>query len=332
MQCERVSIAQIGRALRSNALAKHCIKRVYRFLSNTRVEAAQACEALVRLAARRANGYLFVLVDWTDIRDYKVLKASVPLGGRSVPILFAVYQKWEIRKSQNTFEQGLFRLLKALLPHDAHVVVVADAGFGRTELFRTLQQLSLSYVIRTRLNVWFEGERYRGRLDDLPIRRGAHRDLRFGRYRKTRPVEQRVVFWWKRNQEEPWFLATDLDWGWRKVCAAYGLRMQIEELFRDEKNVRHGWALRQMQLSQPGRLERLLLVLAFAYLFLLLIGLASQQRFPQSHWASATSKRRRQLSAFLVGRFMQHRHRFRLRELLQLLVLRLGSVVEENWG
>lgn len=93
MQCRPVSIADIGRSLESKALTKHCIKRVYRFLKNAQVEATRACKPLIGLAARRAEGPLFVALDWTDLHQYKVLKASVPLHGRSVPILFAAYRK-----------------------------------------------------------------------------------------------------------------------------------------------------------------------------------------------------------------------------------------------
>jgi len=66
-----------------------------------------------------------------------------------VPVLFAAYRKWELFRSQNAFEEGFLRLLKALLallPSPCHVVVLADAGFARTELMRTLQELGLSYV------------------------------------------------------------------------------------------------------------------------------------------------------------------------------------------
>jgi hypothetical protein len=126
----------------------------------------------------------------------------------------------------------------------------------------------------------------------------------FGRYRKTRPVCQRVVFWWKAHQDEPWFLGTDLDCDWRKVCGIYQLRMHIEELFRDQKNLRYGWGLRQVALSQPDRLERLLLMLAFAYLLLILIGLRCRQTFSEAHWAAGTSKKRRQASAFFIARYM----------------------------
>lgn len=155
------------------------------------------------------------------------------------------------------------RLLAALLPACTRVVVLADTGCARAELFRTLHQLGLSYVMGVALNVWFSSERHGGRLDDLPIGPRTHKDLGLGNYRKTKPLYQPVVFWWKPHQNEPWFLGTDLAWGWRKVCQAYGLRMMIEELLRDQKNLRYGWGLRQIDLSDPGRLERLLLVLAF---------------------------------------------------------------------
>ncbi len=51
--------------------------------------------------------------------------------------------------------------------------------------------------------------------------------------------------------------------------------MSTEELFRDEKSLRYGWGLGQTQLSEPERLERLLLVLACAYMLLVLMGLNS---------------------------------------------------------
>ena len=44
------------------------------------------------------------------------------------------------------------------------------------------------------------------------------------------------------------------------AAAAYERRMRIEELFRDQKNVRNGWALRQVEIGKTDRLERLLLI------------------------------------------------------------------------
>ena len=331
MRCRRASLADIGRSLETGALAKHNIKRVYRFLRNHRVEVAEGARALIRLAARAAGGRLVVAVDWTDIRHYKVLCAAVPLRGRSIPILFAAYEKWNLFRSQNALEEGFFRLLAALVPEGTQVVVVADRGFGRTELARTLQEIGLGYVIRVTGTVCFLSGCYRGRLDELRLRPGRRRDLGFGHYRLRNSLWQRVLVYWGKGQREPWFLATNLAWGWRRVVGLFRQRMAIEELFRDEKNLRYGWGLRQLSLSEASRLERMLLVLAFAYLFLVLMGLVAVARLSAAHWSAAACGRR-QASAFLIGRLLQGRHRFRLRELLHTLSQLLQQIAKENWG
>ncbi|MCX6069393.1 MAG: IS4 family transposase [Chloroflexi bacterium] len=332
MRCRRVSLADLGRSMRSSALAKHRIKRVWRFLRNERVEAPEAMRAMIRLAAKAAKWRLVVAVDWVDVRQYKVLRAAVPLRGRSVPVLFAAYLKWDVLKSQNAFEEGFFTLLRALLPERTELVLIADRGFHRAELARTLQSLGLSYVIRTNGKTYFSTDTFHGPLDSIRLRPGRHCDLGFGAYRKHRSVRQRVVVYWRKRYAEPWFLATDLDRGWRTVVAAYAQRMSIEELFRDEKNLRYGWGLRQSQVSNAQRLERLLLVLAFAYLLLLLLGFHCMETLSPAHWSAASSPKKRQASAFFVGRLLYGEIRCPLRQLLRLLSALLSQIAKENWG
>jgi len=288
------------------------------FLGNERVEVA--------------GGRSFVLVDWVDVTRYKVLVAAVPIRGRSVPVLFAAYRKWQLFKSQNAFEEGFFTLLRALLPKKVDAVVVADRGFHRAELAKHLQATGLGYVIRVNGTTHFTTDHRTGRPDGVRLRPGEHIDLGFGAYRKSRPVRRRLIVYWKMHHDEPWFLATDLDWGWRHLVGVYALRMHIEQLFRDEKNLRFGWGLRQTHLSTPGRLERLLLVLAFAYLFLILLGLLARETLSSSHWASATSRKKTQNSLFTIGRQLQGILRSGVWRLLRLFSTVLAQLVQQNWG
>jgi hypothetical protein len=316
----------------TGTVAKHNIKRVWRFVRNTGVHVVDGARALVCLAAKAGGGRLFVAVDWVDIGQYKVLRAAVPLRGRSVPVLFAAYEKWKLYKSQNTFEEAFFLVMKALLPRGCEVVVLADRGFHRAALARRLQELVLGYVIRLTGSATFCSERYRGQLYELRLKCGQRRDLGFGQYCRSRPVTQRVPAYWGGSEPVPWLPATNLTWGWKQIVAAFKQRMMIEELFRDEKNIRYGWGLRQLKLSSAQRLERMLLVPAFAYMFLLLIGLISQRRFSAKHWASAVSRKRKQNSAFTIGRFMQHRVTFPVSTLLDLLTQLLTLTAKENRG
>jgi len=332
MRCRRASQADIGRAMETGTVTKHNIKRTSRFVSNNRVDIAEGCRGLVGLAAKAGRGNLVIAVDWVDVRQYKVLRAAVPLRGRSVPILFATYEKWKIRRSQNSFEEDFFRLLATLLPAGTSAIIIADRGFARAELVGVLAELGLSHVIRVETDVCFRSGGFDGKLSEIGLTFGKRMDLGFGRYTKRHPVKRRVVACWQRGYKEPWIIGTDLDWPMRTVFDVFSQRMMIEELFRDEKNIRYGWGLRQISLSSGERLERMLLVLAFAYLLLLLIGLVCRDTMSEAHWASATSKSQKQASAFFVGRHMQTRVKLPLRTLLKALSETLAEISEGNWG
>ena len=331
MRCRRVSLADIAEEMDEEAKVKHRIKRVWRFLRNPGVEVVEGMRALAHLAAKHSGGHLVVAVDWVEIRQYKVLRAAVPLRGRSVPIAFAVANAWSFLQSQNAYEEGFFLQLKGLLPKATEVVIIADRGFARAELARKLGELGFHHVIRVCGGVYFESPRYGGLLQELGLLPGEHRDLGLGLYREEHPVPRRVVACWDRRQPEPWLLGTDLDCSWRLIVAVFEQRMMIEELFRDEKNIRYGWGLRQLRLSSSARLQRMFMVLAWAYLLLLLMGLICKQNLSAANWSSTTSKRK-PTSAFVVGRRMQTKFRFKLSELLDLFSTLLPTAAKENWG
>jgi hypothetical protein len=81
-------------------------------------------------------------------------------------------------------------------------------------------------------------------------------------------------------------LGTDLQWNWRKVVELFKRRRMIEDLLRGEKNIPYCWGLRQMKVSTAERLERLLLVIAFAYVLLLVIGLVCRENMSEAHCSS----------------------------------------------
>src|SRR6185436_21136467 len=103
---------------------------------------------------------------WTEIRDFHTLMAAAVMKGRAVPLLWASYPEWVLHKSQNNLEEGLLVLLKTLLPDGVKIILLADRGFGRTELARTCQALGLHYVIRIRPDVWVQCREFQGKLLD----------------------------------------------------------------------------------------------------------------------------------------------------------------------
>jgi hypothetical protein len=152
--------------------------------------------------------------------------------------------------------------------------------------------------------------------------------LRNALYRKVRPVQQHVAVVWERQQPQPWFLVTSLPRiGAIRLSRIFGRRMSIEEYFRDAKSKRNGFALRLTLIRNPQRLGRLLLVLALAYLLLVMIGLYAVGHFHSGLWCSAN--RSGECSFFTAGRFMQDRS---LPPLIRLAAKLRREITGGNWG
>jgi DDE family transposase len=305
----RMTLSAIGRRLTGETTTKARIQKTWRFTSNTRVVVSDAMQGVIRWLCSRKRFRkkpLLVAFDWTEIRQFHTLMAAAVMNGRAVPLLWASYPEWVLSKSQNNLEEGLLRLLKSMLPEGVKVVLLADRGFGRTELARTCQHIGIHYVVRVKADVWVDCPEHRGKLLDFKVKKGMCCMLRNVAFRKKDPVRQNVVVRWKENlpkkRDEPWFLMTDLQRPPLALSELYGKRMTIEELFRDDKNRRNGWALRNTKITKADRIDRLLLILALTYILLLGIGLIARQRYRPSMWCSSNDPR--QCSVFTIGRTM----------------------------
>jgi len=333
LRVERVSLASIGRA--AVGRAKHQIKRCWRFCANGRVEPADAMRGVVRGLVRKRRKPLLVAVDWVDVRGFNTLVAAAVLKGRSVPLCWASCRgtTYDGHRSRNAFEESLLLVLRSVVPPAVRVILLADRGFGRTELARFCQRHGFSYVIRVKSDVWVRCPSYAGNLFDYPVRKGVCKLLKNVAYRETDPVTQNVVVRWVRGlpakRDECWFLMTDLAAGPAQVSKLYGQRMTVEELFRDHKSKRNGWALRDTQVTAADRLDRLLLVLALAYLLLVGLGLHCRRHYRPGHWCS--NNRGDTLSDFAIARAMLGNVTIRPATAFRLLLAATVTAVP-NWG
>jgi hypothetical protein len=337
MRVERASLANIGRAA-AGAAAKHQVKRCWRFVANERVAPACAMGGVVAaLVRKRRKKPLLVALDWVDVRGFQTLMAAAVLKGRSVPLCWAscTGHTYDGHRSRNAFEESLLLLvLRSMIPEGVKVILLADRGFGRAELARFCQRYRLSYVIRVKSDVWVKCAGYEGNLFDYPVKPGACKLLRNAEYRKSDPVAQHVVVRWVRGlpkeRDECWFLMTDLTAGPARVSRLYRRRMTIEELFRDHKSKRNGWSLRDTRVSTPERLDRLLLVLALAYILLAGLGLHCRRRYRPGTWCS--NNRDDTLSDFAIARAMLDHVHIRADTAFRLLLAATRDAAKGNWG
>jgi hypothetical protein len=288
---QRATLANLGRAMAGNARCKHRIKRAGRFIANKRVTVADAMTGVIHRLCRRGEP-LLVALDWVEVRDLHALVAAAVVEGRSVPLVWHSYPEWELTKSQNNLEEGLIRLLRSLVPDRVRIILLADRGFGRTELARMLLGLvNVSFVIRVKPQVKVQHPQFTGKLVDYPVKKGMRRVLRGVQFRAKDSVGLNVVIRWKKglpeHRDEPWFLVSDLSKGDAiGLTELYGKRMGVEEFFRDAKSVRNGLALRHTQVKKADRFDRLILVLVLAYLLLTGLGLRALREHRAGEWSS----------------------------------------------
>jgi hypothetical protein len=333
MGVQRISLANIGRAL--SGTTKHQIKRCWRFCANPRVETADAMRGIVARLLRKRKKKLIVAVDWVDIKGFQTLLASVVLKGRSVPICWASTARhvYDGHRSRNAFEESLLLVLRDMIPRQVKVVILADRGFGRTALATFCQRQGFGYVIRIQPKVTVRLHSFHGKLLDYPVCKGVAKVLKRVRYRSDEAVTQNVVVHWRRNlprkRDECWFLMTDQNGSAQQICRLYGQRMTIEQLFRDDKSKRNGWSLRDTKITQPDRIDRLLLILAIAYLLLCGVGLIASTRFKPSAWCS--TNRARECSIYTIGMMMLRKMEVTPPKAFAA-VFELSESVAPNWG
>jgi hypothetical protein len=188
-------------------------------------------------------------------------------------------------------------------------------------------------VVRIKPHVTVRSRRYSGLLSQYPVFKGMAHVLRDVGYRADERVRHHVVIRWRpglpKKRDAPWYLMTNIEGRAEALCQLYGCRMQVEELFRDQKNRRNGWALRNTRFQHVDRFDRFLLILALAYLLLAGLGLQAKLDYEPSQWC--TNARDGECSVITIGKAMLGRCNYDP-ELLLRRVRYATEQVATRWG
>ena len=192
--------------------------------------------------------------------------------------------------------------MNSIIHEYIQAVIMRDRGFGYQEFIQHLHTLGLDFVLRVRHNLWVE--------DTNGIRQTAREWLRPSGYARmvkdVRITEGKTevgafVAVKGKAMKDGWFLVTSLrETSASAVVKLYGKRFSIEETYRDTKNDRFGLGLRATKIRSSLRRDRLLLICALAYIFIVTLGQAGAQANVDSFLKVNTSKKR-QLSVFNQG-------------------------------
>src|ERR671932_2521064 len=245
---------------------------------------------------------------------FTILTISVVVRGCAIPVAWKVVEATRAGAWCPPWI-ALFEALDGSIPVDWTVLVLADRGSYARWLLNTIQARGWHPFLRINRQGQYrpQGTTCFRSLSQVVTRVGqpwAGRVTCFAT--KERQLDCTLLARWEAGYRDPWVILTDLAPSAADV-AWYGRRAWIECGFKDSK--RGGWQWHQTKMTNPGRAERLWLVIAVATLWTVSVGCAAEVALPvavlaevpapQSARGHASPRRqRRAVSCFRRGRLV----------------------------
>jgi hypothetical protein len=290
-------------------------RRAQRLLANPRLDARAAQYDLSRRALGSRRGRVDLLLDATTTgacaHDPGTTSLIVMLArrGRAQPLSWCTWPAHQKDQDWSAAFPELFAPVRAVIPADVQVVLQTDRGLGNANMARAALDAGLHFLLRiTKCTPVQLPDGTVLPLSDLAPAPGTSRLVTGARIgpKRTRRGRTRHSDWstaltvnivavWRRGDREPWLLITDLP-AQRRRCSEYRRRTWEELALRDSKRLGFDWG--HSRIRKPERVERLLLVLALALLWLL----ATTQRVVRRGQRRVVDTPRRALSEVEVGR------------------------------
>lgn len=347
----RLTLIDVARAWPGTQRVRAPLKALDRLLGNRHLHAER--EPLYASMARWLvrSPHPVIVVDWSDLkadRSWHLLRAAVPVGGRTLTLLDMVFPAGQ-QGSPRAEKQFLHRLAQ-VVPPGVCPILVTDAGF-RAPWFRAVEALGWCWIGRLRhrtyvkpLDVMDSAEQWVPGKALYPSALAKPRDLGLMEIVRACPLTCRMVLYAKpakgrkqrtrqgvparsshsrknaRRQREPWLLLASpalQALSARQIVMLYARRMQIELSFRDLKSHRYGQGFEDSLTRYGKRIEALLLLSTIAAFASWLIGMACEAA-GLDQWLAPYRSRRRLYSVMRLGReaLVRQWSSLRLRELI----------------
>jgi hypothetical protein len=298
--CQQETIA---RKVISGERVTSAARRWRRFLDNEQFPLEAFFEGWSRwVVSALGSQAITLLVDETKVKDrIGSMVVGVAWEGRCIPLAWHSYRANDAEaypaEGQVKLIERLLRSIKAGLNDDLEVLVLADRGIGTSpELCKAVERLGWYYLFRVtcQTKIITSDQTLTIAQQVQPGDIWAASGIVFKK-RGRIPAHARAL--WSVGYDEPWALVTNDE---RLTGHEYARRNWQEQAFRDLKS--GGWHWGDSRLRHPDHVDRLLVVLALAYAWILGLG----SKAVDDHFAHPLTKRpdacvRRAFSLFKEG-------------------------------
>ncbi len=273
-------------------------KRLSRLLHNARLETDELAlsHALALVARLPSEGCVRLALDWTIEDSRHLLVASLSVGRRAIPLYWRAYEDTELKKRMSLYEREFVRALFANVLCSVarrRFVLTADRWFADVDLLDLLDELGVSYVIRTKSNYHVRVEGRWRRLDSLKWRTNQRRRA-WGRVWYTEGDPRHLFLVQARSRDKQgrwgiWHLLSNRNLSAQRMTHEYARRFTCEEGFRDAKRL---LGFHNARISCVKAWTRMFTLVAIAVAVLTKLGCAIQRHAFRDDWLRRVRSRR----------------------------------------
>jgi len=280
LQAEHCSLYRVAKhlPLRTNKASK--IQRLKRFLKNPGIVVERIYAEIVKVMLKKWNGRsLDIAMDRTQWGVFNLLLCGIAYGKRVLPLGWRLLN----HSGNSSFDEQkeLLDSIRPLLPEKCQILLLGDGEFKGVELMKYALSNGWDFSLGQSKSTWMKypsGEWEQ--LKKLKVSDGMpcyYQGVFLTKEHEFGPVN--VIAYWDREEERIRYVVTN-----RRACRAtlnWGKRRSwIEATFKDFKT--GGFQLESSRLTNPDRMNRLLLVMAITYLWCYHVG----------RWVFKTGRRR----------------------------------------
>jgi hypothetical protein len=295
--------ARVAAVVPGAATVPSATRRFERLLANERLDVRAARAAVGAAVLEQGRGQtLWLALDETHQGHTAtgarlgMLALRLIYRERAIPLAWVCYRPGEAEAPFPVLIGRLIAEVAALVPPDTHVVLMTDRGLSWPSLLDRCRAVGWSFLCRVQGSTRVQAaDGTIGPIRDRAPRPGTRWLGRGHAFLKADWRAVNVVAVWRRGDDEPWLIVTDLPPAWVR-CTQYRHRMDVELSFRDDKSSGFDWDASRVR--DPAHMDRLLLVLQLAACFVLAQGV-----FLLHHGFRSVLERpdRRSLSLFSLG-------------------------------
>ena len=277
LQVKSANLMELGSGLpikTTDALSR--FQWIKRFLGNDLVDIDAVMgpfsrESLELASAQGAQPVLIIDQSTiTQLERHELVMVALRVGKRAIPIAWRVYKA---RGSLGWCEQSeVLEVARSFLPEGCKPLLMGDRFYGNADIISWCQTHGWDYCLRLKGSMFLAQEPDAPPAQDRKLSAlwatGEHRFE--NAYLTRRRVQTNIQMIQDAGAQEPWFIAMSAKPS-LATARAYAKRWGIEAMFSDFKS--RGFGLTQSQLRSPGKLNRLIMVMAIALYWAVSTGL-----------------------------------------------------------